>query len=200
MSPGLDQGAHAAQLAAMLAPYQDEEDDVRRGYSDLAIDEEVENAEDFASLRAEQLIEYLTEEGRLGSGVDPCPPPPDPEGPGGGSSGGSSLTTPPPPPLPGLQLRRARVVGSQVVTRLWVPGPGQVRKVVTARLGKRRKGVCSASERAPAMGPVTLRCRLSPAALRHLEQRSLSLSIAVSFKPTDADPQTRTRSLVAKPR
>ncbi len=200
----LDQRAHAAQLAAMLAPYQDEEEDIRRGYTDLAIEEEVENTEDFAVDRAELLEDYLTAQGRLGATDDPCPPPPtDPGGgaTGGGSSGGAPAALPGPPPPIGPKLLRSRLVGGvRVVTHFWVPGPGQVAKAVSARIGKQRKRVCGASRRAKAAGTVKLQCRLSRAARELLEQGALPLRVAVSFQADGAAARWTDRLPVANGR
>jgi CotH kinase protein len=185
----LDQAAHATQLAAMLDPYQDEEDETRRGYTAAEIAAEVQTTENFATDRAEELEEHLTDEGWLGGSEDPCAEPPEPEepGPGGGSpEGGGGSDAPPepqlPPPLEPRVESAKLVAGRRVVTHLWVPGPGHVRKVVTARIGKRRKRVCGVSERAHAAGPVKLHCRLSRAARERLAQGSLPLRVVVSFK------------------
>lgn len=192
VNQGLDQAAHAAQLAAMLAPYQDEEDVVRRGYTDLEIEEEVEDSEDFAVDRAELLEEYLTAQGRLDAGVDPCPPPPGPDPIGSGKvsepAAGSDASSPPTSPLDPRVRSSKLVAGRRVVTRLWVPGPGHVRKVVTARLGKSRKRsrVCGASKRAKSAGPIELRCDLSRRARERLARGTLTLRVVVSFKADGA--------------
>jgi CotH kinase protein len=188
----LDQAAHATQLAAMLDPYQDEEDEIRRGYTAAEIAAEVLTTEDFAVDRAKELEEHLTDEGWLGGSEDPCAEPEEPEepeepGPAGGSPGrGGGSDTPPEPQLslslePRVESAKL-VAGRRVVTHLWVPGPGHVKKVVTARIGKRRKRVCLASERAHVMGPVKLHCRLSRAARERLAQGPLPLKVVVSFK------------------
>ncbi len=187
----LDQGAHASQLAALLDPYQDEEDETRRGYSAAQIAAEVQNTEVFAEDRAEELEEYLIDEERLGGGVNPCPPPdPGPEDPGSGSaSPGAPAATAlpqPPPPAGEPQFKRSRLVGAHVVTHLVVPGPGQVQKVVTLRIGKRHKRVCSASRRVNSSGPVKLRCRLSRREKDLLEEGTSPLAVNVSFKADGA--------------
>lgn len=186
VNPDLDQVAHAAQLDAMLDPYQDEEEETRRGYTAGQIADEVEETEDFAEERAEDLEDYLTAQGRLG-GEDPCADPnPDPEGSGTGSqpSGAAPGDTsqPQPPPLPEPRVLSSKLIGARVVTRVWVPAPGQVKKFVTVKQGKRSRGICAASRRAKAAGPIKLRCRLSPAELDLLEDSTSPLKTFVSFK------------------
>jgi CotH kinase protein len=182
----LDQGVHAAQLAAMLDPYQDEEDPVRRGYTSGDIANEVEDTEDFAGDRAEQLEDYLTSQGRLGGGEDPCS---DPDVDSGGSGTGNlppgsaaGDASPRSSPLPNPRVLSSKLIGARVVTRVWVPGPGQVKKLVTVKQGKRRRGICAASRRAKAAGPIKLRCRLSRAELNLLEDSTSPLKAFVSFK------------------
>jgi CotH kinase protein len=182
----LDQGAHAARLAAMLDPYQDEEEETRRGYTALQIAEEVENAEDFAEERAEDLEDYLTSQGQLGGGEDPCDSNSGPEGPGTGGQPSEAApgdtSQPPSPPLPDPRVLSSRLIGARVVTRVWVPGPGQVKKFVTIKQGKRSRGICAASKRTKAAGPIKLRCRLSRIELDLLEDSTPPLKALVSFK------------------
>lgn len=195
----LDQGARAAQLAAMLAPYQDEEEDARRGYTDEAIEEEVEDTEGFAEFREEQLEDYLTSQGRLGGGEDPCSSSnPNPAGPGAGN-GPAATPTPShqvPPPIP-LWVGKAKLVGARVVTRAWVPGPGSVKGVVRARLGKKGRWVvvCVVRKQIDAAGPVRLRCPLSEAAQQQRRDGALPLGVTVSFTPQTGEPDRRTRHL-----
>ncbi len=202
VNPGLDQGAHAAQLAAMLDPYQDEEDVARRGYTAGDIANEVEDTEGFAEFRQEQLEDYLTSQGRLGGGKDPCPSSnPDPKGPGGdnqpAAASGSSQAT----PLPSLgrpQVKSSKVVGARVVTRVWVPGPGLMRQVVKARLGKKgRRVVCAVGKQPDAAGVVRLRCHLSEAAQNRLEDGPLPLEVTISFTPRGGEPIQLTRQINA---
>ena len=196
----LDQAAHAAQLAAMLDPYQDEEDELRRGYTAAQIAEEVENTEDFAEARAEELEERLIDEERLGGEVGPCADPdPGPEEPGPDTGGGAPSGAPagealPPQPIlrPAPRFLSSKLFGARIVTRIWVPGPGRAEKVVTVRQGKRRKRICAAGRRAKAAGPVRLRCSLSRADLGLLEGSASSPRALVSFE-ADGEPDRWTR-------
>jgi hypothetical protein len=197
----LDQAARAAQLAAMLDPYQDEEGETRRGYTAAQIGEEVQNTEDFAEARAEELEEYLTDEGRLG-GEDPCSSPnPNPEAPGGGDASPATTSPSPEPAAPllppvGPRFLGANLDGKRIVTRVWVPGPGRLNKVVTMRTGKgQRLVVCAAGRSAEAAGVARLGCALSDRAQDRLRDGLLSLRIAVTFAPQDGKRSFLTRNL-----
>lgn len=193
----LDQAAHAAQLAAMLDPYQDEEEELRRGYTAAQIAEEVENTEDFAEARAEELEERLVDEERLGGEVDPCSDPdpePGPEGPGpdpqdadGGGATGSGAPEPQAPPAR-PRLLGVNLDGGQIVTRVWVPGPGRLRESITGRTGKgRRPLVCATGKRVDAAGLVKLRCPLRNGTRDRLGGGAMRLRVSVVFASPDGE-------------
>jgi len=173
--PGLALGTHATQLAAMLAPYQAKEDEAKRETSEEEIAEGVEFVEGMAALRPEQLAEYLTAEGVLGGGVDPCAPPPGPDKPT------VSVVMPPESPGPTLSFGPSRLRGNWVVTRVDVPAAGSVVQRVTARLDGRRVRVCSVRGKAPGAGEVGVRCRLSKAAREARADGPLRLRVRVGF-------------------
>jgi CotH kinase protein len=192
VAPGLDQGAHATQLAAMLAPYQAEEDATKRGYTAEQIADEVENVESFVTERAERLVKYLTEQEVLGAGKDPCATPadpdPDPEPekptpeqpPTGGGSPPASDSAPLLKPL-NLKIGPSRAAGQFVVTRLDVPAAGKATQRVTARLGGAQTKVCSGQSSRASAGPLTVRCRLSGPARAALADGPLKLQVRVGF-------------------
>ncbi len=199
--PGLEHGAHIAQLAAMLEPYQGEEDEVKRESTTEEIAAEVEGVEDFAALRAQQLNEFLAEQGILGAGIDPCAPPPRPETP----EHPGSITSPRAPgpivaPLPKIIFGPSKVKGNLVVTRLSVPGAGRATERVSARLDGRRVQVCSDGGSRAAPGPLTVRCRLSERARKARESGALKLRVRVAFQPMTGKPQSVVRSLTAPKR
>ncbi len=199
----LDQVAHAAQLASMLEPYQDEEDPVRRGYTAEAIAEEVENVEFVAKRRAEQLVEYLELEGRLGGELDPCAPPPEPETPKQPDSTDSTppvQTTPIIGLLSKLSIGPSKLQGNLVATRLTTPGAGVATQRVTARFDGRRVQVCADREAPSAAGGLTLRCRLSERAREARASGPLKLRVRVGFAPADAPSRFAVRSLSAPKR
>lgn len=192
---GLGQAAHAAQLAAMLGPYQDEEDEVKRESTPEEIATEVESVEDFATLRAAQLADYLTEQEVLGAGIDPCAPPSEPEKPA--QPGLPSL----PPsvaiagPAPKLSIGRSKALGNFVTTRLFVPTAGVATQRVSARLGGRRVRICSIQGRVDAAGQLTLRCRLSLRARKALRSGPLRLRVRICVFPVNGTPQFVLRRL-----
>jgi len=196
---GLDQVAHAAQLASMLDPYQDEEDPGRRGYTAEAISDEVDVVEFVAKRRAEQLVEYLELEGRLGGELDPCTPPPEPETPKQPDSTpqAQSESAPLVGPLPQLLIRPSRVQGPLVATRMTIPGAGRATQRVTARFAGRRVQVCADRETRSAPGQLTLRCRLSERAREARASGPLKLRVRVGFTPADDQSQFAVRSLTA---
>jgi CotH kinase protein len=184
--PGLDQEAHAALLAAMLQPYQEEEDPLRREATAAEIAAEVESVEDFAVLRQQQLAEYLTGKGVLGAGTDPCAPPAEPEKPSDPVPGPAPKATPPAPvPDSGARLSfgPTKVQGATVLTRLTVPGAGEATQQVTARLAGRQVRACSGRGRRAAAGELTVRCRLSGPVRRALRSAPLKLRVRVGFIP-----------------
>jgi hypothetical protein len=189
----LDQGSHATRLAAMLAPYQDEEDESRRGYSAEEIEEEVENVEDFAAERMEQVEVYLTSQGALGGGEDPCatPPPPLPDPEPKTDKQTVKLGN-----LPGVaSFGRPRATGSFISTPLIVPVPGlSVQRVMSSFDGQRRT-VCTGRKSIAGAGRVTVRCRISRRARRHLESSPLRLRVRVTFTPRSGEKQGATRTL-----
>lgn len=192
---GLGQGAHAAQLAAMLGPYQDEEDEVKRESTPAEIAAEVESVEDFAALRAEQLADYLTEQGVLGAGIDPCVPPSEPEKPAQPGLPPSSSPIATAGPGAKLSIGRSRALGNFVTTRLFVPTAGVATQRVSARLDGRRVRVCSIQGRVEGAGQLTLRCRLSVRAREALRSGSLRLRVRIGVFPVDGTPQFDLRRL-----
>jgi len=187
----LDQGAHAVQLAAMLDPYQDEEDEARRGYSAEEIADEVGNVEGFAVLRAQQLADYLTSQGALGAAEDPCDeivvPPPTQNGP----------TVPPPPPVATgkVWIGPSRVKGNFVSTRLNVPGAGKATQRVTTRLDGRRVRACAGEKYRARAGRLTVRCRLPARVRKAFEAGQVKLTVRAGFVPDAGTPEFDIRRL-----
>ncbi|HEX2096066.1 MAG TPA: CotH kinase family protein [Solirubrobacterales bacterium] len=187
-----DHAARAGELAAMLDPHQDEEDEARRGYTAEQIAEEVEDVEGFARFRVEQLTEYLTAEGVLGGEGDPCAPPtPEPEppvvppGPVDSPSGAAGVTVDADAlPSPPVWIGASRVRGAFVATRLVVPAAGMAIQRVTSWLGGRRVRVCSGRVGRAAAGPLEVRCAIRRAVRRALDAGSLRFRVRVGFVPT----------------
>jgi hypothetical protein len=171
-----DAAARAAQLAAMLDPYQDQEDETRRESSPEEIVEELEEVESFATVRPGWLEDFLVAEDVLGDGPDPCVrPEPEPENP----FVQYRVQMPPPteqstPPTPKLDFvsRRGRWLRVDVVA----PSKGELKLTVKAA-GRRVCGKRSVVRG----GPATVYCRLSRFAIEKLEAGALRLSVNVKF-------------------
>jgi hypothetical protein len=185
----LDLDGQAAQLAAMLAPYQEREDPLKRESSEAEIAEEVENFEKLARSRPEELAAYLAEQGVLGAGADPCAPPPDPKKP-------SEPVLDPPP----LRFGPSKLRGNVVTTSVEVPGAGLVAQLATARVDGRRVSVCTASAKASAAGRMILRCRLSKPARKARRDGPLRLRVRASFVSAAGESRFSRRAFTAPKR
>ena len=206
IAPDLEFTKHITELLGLLAPCRAVESPARLGHTPAQIEESVLETYDFAEERSEDLADFLgvpfdppTEDSPRELDDQPCPSPdPGPKGPSGdqppGASGSSGSSQAAPVPLGRPQIKSSKLVGTRVVTRVWVPGPGQVKQVVKARLGKKgRRVVCAVGKQPDAAGVVKLRCRLSEAAQRRLEDRRLPLGVTISFTPQGGDPIKLTR-------
>lgn len=172
----LDAGAatQAAQLGAMLAPYQDDEDEDRRESSPGEIAEELEEVEAFATVRPEQLEDFLVDEGFFGAGPDPCAgpePQPTPVVTGGNPPQLRVTST--------AQIRRSRVKGAFVITPVDVTGSILLKQRVRTRVDGKVRRVCGDRLLSTAPGRSLLRCRLPGWALDRLADRPLRLAVAV---------------------
>lgn len=170
-----DAAARAAQLAAMLAPYQAQEDDARRETSPEEIAEEVEEVEAFATMRPDQLGAFLAAEGILGGGTELCRESPEPENPfvqvRVQMPPPTEQSTPATPKL-GFVSRRGKWLRVDVVA----PSKGELK--LTVKAGGRR--VCGRRSVVRG-GPATVHCRLSRFAIEKLEAGALRLSVNVRF-------------------
>jgi hypothetical protein len=178
--PGLDQGPHAAQLAAMLAPYQAEEDEGKRETSEDEIAAGVAFVEGMAALRPEQLEEYLTEEGV----PDPCPPPQPPDQTSGGN---------PAPPPPAAKIVSVSRRGKRLQVKAISPSNGVLR--LSAKTAGRRGSLVCSRRKAVATGAVKVSCRLSRAALDALAEGPLRLNVRVRFPAIDGKHPLRSRQV-----
>jgi hypothetical protein len=190
-SLGLNQGTHAAQLGAMLQPFQEEEDAARRESTAEEIEEELQSVEEFAAVRGDQLAQYLNEQGALAA--DPCGLNP-PKAPIAGDA---------PPAFPRLTTARigpSRALGSFVRTHLRVDGPATATQRVTARFDGHRVTVCTDHRTRATAGRLTVYCRLSERALKRLESGPLRIKVRVGFIPEEGTPRFVTRGLTVPER
>ncbi|HEU4739265.1 MAG TPA: CotH kinase family protein [Solirubrobacterales bacterium] len=190
----------AAKLAAMLAPFQDDEDEDRRETSPEEIAEELEEVEAFATVRPEQLEDFLLAEGILGDGPDPCAEPEEPEEP----EKPAVTPQPVPPtiaPTPLLRFGSSKLKGRIVQTRVETPATGTVSQKVTAKLDGRRVKACSDTETRAGAAVVKIRCQISKAIQEARADGPLKLRIRVGFTPEqDGNPSFVSRILKAPKR
>ncbi len=190
-----DDAARAAKLAALLAPFQDDEDEARRESSPEEIADELEAVEEFATVRPGQLEDFLVAEGVLGDGPDPCGEPEEPKNP---------EVTPPPgpvPPAPALEFGASKLRGRIVFTWVGTPAAGTISQKVTTKLDGRRVQACADTESRPGAAVVKIRCRLSKAAQAARADGPLKLRVRVGFAPEgDGKATFRTRALTAPKR
>lgn len=179
--PALDLDARAAQLAAMLLPWQALEPVSRREYSAAEIEAGVESTRDFVATRPGELVAWLS--------------PTEAPGPESAATG--------PPRIVVDRTHRigpSFVSGPFVATRLWVLGAGRAAQHVSATFEGRRRLVCRGQSRSDRAGTLTVRCRLSDAARRRLASGPLTLRIAVAFVPRAGKPLSDTRRLTVPKR
>jgi hypothetical protein len=181
VAPGLDLSERAGQLAAMLAPYQAKEDPDRREATAKEISAAVKDAEFLAALRPGELEGYLTAEGVLGSGPDPCALP-EPEKP---AEPVVAPVTPMGPPAPERAVRfgATKLKGSSVSTQLDVPGAGTVNQIVSARIDGRHVRACSSRATPPGAGEVKVGCRLQGRVRAARADGLLKLRVRIAFNP-----------------
>ena len=194
VAPGLDLPGQAARLATMLAPYQEREDPDKREATEEQIADAVEEFEDLAAARPEELDDYLTAEELFGNGVGPCPPekPVDPAKPTVPVAIPSEA-----PPATTATIGKLRRKGAVVLANLHVTGSAQATQRVFTRVDGERRGVCTdRSERAGA-GRLILRCRLSAWALDRLADGPLKLKARIGFFPEIGTSRTVVRGLTA---
>lgn len=186
-----DAGAQAAQLAAMLAPYQDEEDEERRETSSEEIVEELEEVESFAAVRPGQLEDFLADEGI----PDACPPP-EPEKPS--QKPAPSGDAPQPPVAITAKIRRSHLKGAFVVTPVDVTGTASLRQRVRTRIDGKVRRLCSDRSQSTGAGRFVLRCRLPGWALDRLADEPLKLAVAIDFFPEFGSSRHAIRGVTAR--
>jgi hypothetical protein len=193
-----DAATHATQLAAMLASYQDDEDEARRESSPEEIAEELEEVESFATKRPAELEDFLVAEGILGDGPDPCAEPEAPEEP---VQPTAAALPPPAPPAAVLLFGATKLKGNLVKTSVQVPGAGTVTQRVSVRLDGKRVRACSSQIDSTAAGQVSVSCHLQERAREARADGPLKLRVRVGFAADQGGtPTFRTRALKAPKR
>jgi len=197
VAPGLDFASQAGQLAAMLAPYQDREDPLKRESTEEEIADAVEFVEGMAALRPEQLEDYLTAEGVLGTGEpDPCAAeePKEPEEPT------VPVVKAPPTTTPTLVATTAKIgklrrKGATILTSLHVTGSAKATQRVFTRIDGERRGLCADQAERIGAGRLIVRCRLPEWALGRLADAPLRLKAQIGFIPEVGSPASGLRRL-----
>lgn len=193
-----DAATHATQLAAMLASYQDDENETRRESSPEEIAEELEEVEAFATARPGQVEDFLVAEGILGDGPDPCAEPEAPEEP---VQPTAAPLPPPAPPAAVLLFGATKLKGNLVKTSVQVPGAGTVTQRVSVRLDGKRVRACSSQIDSTVAGLVSVSCRLRERAREARADGPLKLRVQVGFAGAPGGtPTFRTRVLKAPKR
>jgi len=192
----LDLGGHAGELASMMAPYQAREDPAKREATEEEIAEEVESVEELTAARPQELEDYLTAEGILGAGTDPCAEPEEP-----GKPADPPVATPlpepaPTVPAPALRFGATKLKGRAVATQVETPAAGTVFQRVTAKIDGRRVQACSDTETRAGAAVVKIRCQLSNAVQAARVDGPLKLRVRVGFDPErDGKTSVVTRTL-----
>jgi hypothetical protein len=196
-----DAGAHTAQLATMLAPYQDEEDEARRETGADEIARRLEEVESFATIRPGQLEDFLVVEGILGDGPDPCGEPEEPEKPDVPLV--TYLVQMPPStegPVGPAGFGPSKLRGNQVLTWVEAPAAGIVYQQVTTRIDGRQVQACNADEARELAATAMIRCRLSKRVRAARADGPLKLRVRVGFDPYGAGKSSFNRRLLTAPK
>lgn len=192
VAPGLGLSDRAGGLAAMMSPYQDKEDPAKRKATAEEIAEGVEEVEELTAARPQELEDYLTAEGILGAGTDPCvEPEPEPEAERPLVTSGVQM-----PPTTEQWVVAAKAGSLGTVARkgkrlrvsVFSPAAGSLK--LTARTAGPRAALVCSSRTTIAAGAATRSCRLSRAAVDALEDGPLRLLVSVRL-PADPEPLKR---------
>jgi hypothetical protein len=184
---GMDLDALAVSSAALLAPWQqmEQEDSTREEHNIEEIQKKVAEARAFIAARPGDVAEWLGERSPPGSVV-------------------STLIPPPPHLSIGFAPSRFKVGRAWVKGGvLRVRGQSRAKGVVTLRAtiptSKGAAVVCRDRIRVRRAGRLTLRCRLATVVRARLRQGRLSLAIAIRFLSPGESPESVTRQIVLSP-
>ncbi len=161
---GLDPGAEASELGALLAPWQALEAAPRKPFDADRIAAAVAGVGQFAAARPGQLRRWLE--------------PPSPEE--SSDRGGGRPQSPGEPRLSRrLPLNRAKLGRGVLLAWARAPAAGSARLIAQIATGAGPLRACAAGARAAGAAQVALRCRLSPQVRRHLAARWIRLRLRV---------------------
>lgn len=86
-------------------------------------------------------------------------------------------------PQKAFAVRKLRVEGARVLTRLRIPGRGTVDQRVFAVIDGRRRRVGKMRRKVHATGPVNLELLLDESMRKQLRQRGYELQVVTRFRP-----------------
>lgn len=126
---------------------------------------------------------------------------------GARSASASFTASPAPAPSNQFTLGRSRVAGNSILTRLAVPGAGQVtqRGTFRPRSGSRsaaaRRNACRAKAgTTTAASTVSMNCRLTAAARSERRRRSVAVTLCTTFTPSGGTARTKCRTVALSSR
>ena len=183
---GLD--ALAVKTAALLAPWQQMEDEesTREEHSLEEIADGVDETREFIASRPAEAAEWL--------GEPPQPkatPPGTPQPPGAADPAERAG-----PPAPSLRLGRMWVEEGVLHTNVRLRSGGAVAQRAKVSTGKRAVVVCRDQAQVKEPRSLTLHCRLPAAVRERLRERPLGLTVATRFIPSGGSPTILSRRIV----
>jgi len=189
----LDPAALAESTVAMLAPWQQaEEEDGRPEYTTAEIKEDkygVDTTLAFINGRAAEADAWLdANEPEEESGEEEGEGEPEGKEPAAPAKPVTHPSDPPVPtaagPLvPDLVPGRFVVTDGVLIARVWVSGAGTVEQRASIATRRGRLRVCATDAQPRQAGPLVLRCKLTGAARRRLSKKSLQLRAYTTFIP-----------------
>lgn len=203
----LDLSKEAKALAALLAPWQEQEaEESERAPFDLDfIEEEFKATLKFLAKRPQVLADWL-DTGELPEEPDEEEPEEEEkeepkEDPGKPNPFEEVPKVPQPFTIDNrLELDRSRLGRGLVIVRATVSGPGALSLVANTGPADNRRRACSVAAKQVQAGPTVLRCRLSETTRRRLAKAPLTLRLNVNFQPGDGNPPLTVPRLARLPR
>lgn len=176
--PGLDLDSLALNTAAFLKPWEEAEQGNGRSEHDLGeIKTGVDETREFIAGRPEDLAAFL--------GPEESP----------AALAASASLPAASVPSPNLYVGHSRRDRSDLVTHLWLAGPGIVTQAATIRTARGSRRVCSVQATAARGGGRDIRCQLSDSTLARLGSHDVALKLRTTFAPQGAAVESVIRRL-----
>jgi hypothetical protein len=198
---GLDLGATATGTAALLAPWQEleEEESSRYEYDAEDIEEAVAETREFIATRPAEADEWLEEN------APPAPPPPEdpplapPSAPEAAPSStpATSLPSQADEPKGGFTVVQARIGRAGALRmRLRLRGPGVLVQRGTIATDNGPLGVCYHRVEVDRARQLTVSCPLSAGARERLRSQALRVTLVTRFRSANGAVERTTRTIV----